>query len=68
MQQTTKALVYRGAKEICGAVGLDYKQIATYVRVHKLPAFKIKGQKAWLATGEDLQQWVRDQRDLYLEK
>lgn len=68
MQQTTKPLVYRGAKEICSVVGLDYKQIATYVHDLNFPAFKIKGQKAWIACPEDLEQWVRAQRDRYLCK
>lgn len=68
MQQTTKPLVYRGAKEICAVVGLDYKQITTYVNDHGLPAFKIKGQKTWIACYEDLEKWVRGQRDTYLRK
>lgn len=67
MQQTTKPLVYRGAKEICAVVGLDYKQIATYVRDLKFPAFKIKGQKTWIACPEDLTKWVRTQRDMHLK-
>lgn len=68
MQQTTKPLVYRGAREICGAVGLDYKQISSYVKDLKFPAFKIYGQKAWLACPEDLEKWVRAQRDICLKK
>jgi hypothetical protein len=68
LQPTTKPLIYRGAKEICGAVGLDYRQIAIYVTDHGLPAFKIKGQKSWIACPEDLEKWVRAQRDTYLGK
>lgn len=68
MQQTAKPLVCRGAKEICAAVGLDYKQIATYVKDLKLPALKKNGQKAWVACHEDLEDWVRAQRDTYLWK
>ena len=68
LQQTTRPIVYRGAKEICGVVGLDYKQITTYVKELKLPAFKLPGQKAWIACHEDLEQWIRTQRDTYLQR
>lgn len=63
MSQTSKPLVYRGSKEICEAVGLDYKGMAKHVKDLGLPAFKIEGQKAWLACPEDLQRWIREQRD-----
>ena len=68
MRQTTNPIVYRGARAICGIVGLDYKQMATYVSDHGLPAFKIKGQKTWIACHEDLERWVLSQRDTYLRK
>lgn len=61
-------LVYRGAKEICGAVGIPYKEIASYVRSNDLPAFKIKGSGCWIALPDDLLEWVEKQRDEHLVK
>ncbi len=60
-----KPLVYRGAKEICGAVGLNWKNMGHYVEELKLPAFKVEGGSQWLATHEDLERWLLDQRAKY---
>lgn len=60
-------IVYRGAKEICGAVGVPWKEIGHYVRHHKLPAFKINGSGTWVALPDDLAEWVQKQRDIYLK-
>jgi len=61
-----RPIVYRGAKEICGAVGVPWKEISHYVREHQLPAFKINGSGTWVAVPEDLSTWVIAQRDKYL--
>jgi hypothetical protein len=63
-----KPLVYRGSREICSAVGINYKEITHYVRDYGLPAFKINGKTQWLATHDDLDKWIRSQRDTYLKK
>lgn len=60
-------LVYRGAKEICGAVGIPWKEISRYVREHNLPAFKLGGG-CWVALPEDLLEWIKQQRDAHLGK
>lgn len=62
-----RPIVYRGAKEICGAVGVPWKEIGHYVRDKGLPAFKINGSGTWIALPEDLQEWVREQRNKYLK-
>lgn len=60
-------IVYRGAKEICGAVGVPWKEIVTWVREHDLPAFKLNGGH-WVALPEDLRDWIKTQRDKHLGK
>lgn len=67
-QQAGRPIVYVGAKEICSVVGIDYRQIALYVRNFGLPAFKISGQRKWLAVPEDLELWMHEQRNKYLKK
>lgn len=66
MSETIKPLVYRGTKEICAVVGLNYKQFTTYIKQHGLPAFRIAGKTQWLATHTDLERWINEQRDKYL--
>lgn len=61
-QRARGPLVYRGAKEICGAVGVSYKEISLHVKELGLPAFKIRGN--WVALPEDLLAWVVGLRDL----
>ncbi len=58
-------LVYRGAKEICAAVGLNWKEFSRYVKELDLPAFKVPGSTQWLATPEDLEEWIHKQRDTF---
>lgn len=62
-----RPIVYRGAKEICGAVGVPWKEISQYVRQHGLPAFKINGGN-WIALPDDLCEWIAEQRDRHLVK
>ena len=57
------SLVYRGAKEICGAVGVPWKDIGMFVANEGLPAWKINGRGTWLALRKDLEEWLRQQRD-----
>jgi hypothetical protein len=56
-------LVFKGAKEICAAVGINWKEMAYYVSKKNLPAFKIDGKGAWIARPSDLETWVEKQRD-----
>ncbi len=66
---TNDRLVYRGAKEICAAVGINHKQMLHYVKKEGLPAFKLGGNsKIWIALPEDLEKWIHEQRDKYLKK
>lgn len=61
-----KPLVYRGAKEIGEAAGIDHKRICHYVHNLGLPAFKVEpGSKTWLATHEDLMTWIEDRKRMY---
>lgn len=53
----------RGAKAICEAVGENPKEMVTLVRVKGLPAWKREGKGPWRALPEDLQCWLRAQRD-----
>lgn len=62
-----RPIVYRGAKEICGAVGVPWKEIHRYVQDHDLPAFKLNGGH-WVALPEDLCDWIQKQRDIHLVK
>ena len=65
-QKARGALVYRGAREICGAVGISWKDISYYVAKESLPAFKIGG--GWVALPSDLLEWVENQRNAALKK
>ena len=60
-------LVYRGAKEICGAVGVNWKEMPYYVTEKGLPAFKIDGKGSWIARPADLEMWIEKQKDENLE-
>lgn len=61
-------IVYYGRVEIGRAVGVPYKEVSSYVKHHGLPAFKINGKGHWIALPEDLEVWIRDQRDRYLRR
>ena len=63
-----KLIVYRGAKEICAAVGIPWKELNLFVKKDKLPAFKLNGRGPWLALPDDLERWMQKQRDSYLGK
>ena len=56
-------LVFRGAKEICGAVGVNWKEMTYYVSKKGLPAFKIDGKGSWIARPTDLEAWIEKQRN-----
>jgi hypothetical protein len=58
-------IVYRGAKEISAAAGLNWKSFRHYVDTLGLPAFRVDGTGPWLAMPSDLAQWIEDQRDEY---
>jgi len=71
LQQTIRPLVFRGSREICAAVGINYKEITYYVRELNLPAFKIctngSRKTQWIATPDDLEKWINKQRDNHLK-
>ena len=58
-------IVYRGAKEISLAVGINWKEFNLYVKKYGLPAFKIDNRGTWLATPEKLKSWVIKQQEQY---
>jgi len=63
-----KPLVYRGAKEIGSAAGIDHKRIGHYVKNLGLPAFKIEeDSKTWLATHADLMNWIEQRKRYYFD-
>lgn len=59
-------IVYRGAKEICAAIGEDYRQITVLVKEEGLPAWRRNGSGVWRALPEDLERWIVEQRGKYL--
>jgi len=61
-----KPLVYRGNKEICAVIGLNWKKMAFYVRELKLPAFKIEQEGQWLARHDDLERWIEERKCEFL--
>jgi hypothetical protein len=63
-----KPIVYRGAKEICNAVGVNWKEMSHFVDAKELPAFKIDGKGTWIALHEDLLAWIKQQRSENLKK
>lgn len=65
---TPKPLCYRGAKEICIAIGEDHKKLCTLVEKEGLPAFRRNGKGTWRALETDLVQWLEIQRDKYAPK
>lgn len=56
-------IVIAGAKAIGDAVGVNWKILPQYVQEKGLPAFRIDGKGAWMATPEDLKAWVARMRD-----
>lgn len=64
---TTRPLVYRGNREICAAVGINWKRMAYYVRELGLPAFKVEPEGQWLARPADLEQWLENIKSSFRE-
>ena len=56
-------LVFKGAREICSAVGVDWKKMVFFVEQKGLPAFKIDGKGSWIARPDDLDAWILKQRN-----
>ena len=56
----------KGAKEICEAVGENPRNITELVRHKGLPAWKRDDKGSWRALPEDLQRWIREQRDRHI--
>lgn len=63
-----RPIVYRGAREIAAAVGINWKRMKHYVDNKQLPAFQVEDGGLWLALPEDLLEWVRKQRNEQLNK
>jgi hypothetical protein len=61
-------LVYRGAREIGAAAGINWKELTLYVQRYGLPAFKIDGRGTWLARPASLDRWLSDQEARYLPR
>lgn len=60
--------VYRGIREISTAAGLNWKNFSYFVREKGLPVWQIDGRGTYLATPEDLKQWINEQREKNLKK
>ena len=60
-------IVYRGAKEIGSVIGISEKQVGAYVTNHGLPAWRRSESGLWYALPEDLEKWIKRQRDQYLK-
>lgn len=58
----------KGAKAICEAVGENPKEMMSLVRKEGLPAWKRAGRGGWRALPDDLQEWVRKQRDRNIDQ
>ena len=56
----------KGAREICEAVGENPRNITELVRFKGLPAWKREDKGSWRALPEDLQRWIREQRDRHI--
>ena len=63
MVMTNGPFILRGAKEISGFVGVNWKNFSYFVREKQLPAWQYDGVGLWLALPEDLAGWVRKMRD-----
>ena len=53
------SLVYRGAREVAGAVGINWKAVGKFVEEEGMPAFKMGGN--WVAIPDELEEWLRQQ-------
>ncbi|MBI9081405.1 MAG: DNA-binding protein [Pseudodesulfovibrio sp.] len=60
------SICLKGARDICNAVGENPKNINDLVRGHGLPAWKRGPKGTWRALPEDLQRWIREQRDRHI--
>lgn len=58
--------VYRGAREICEVVKVDWKKIDYFIKEEGLPAWKRTSAGVYFAIPSDLEKWVVDQRDKYI--
>lgn len=60
-------LCLRGAKEICLAVGENYKDIGWLVENEGLPAFRRFDNGVWKARPAALRKWLAEQEKKYLQ-
>ena len=61
-------MVIKGARAISEAVGINWKRFDYFRREKGLPTWRHDGGGIWLALHEDLENWIRRQRDLNLKK
>jgi len=59
-------LCYRGTVEISNAVGINHKNFRHFVKCKGLPAFRIEGKGNYIALAEDLEKWLKSERDKHL--
>jgi hypothetical protein len=62
----SKPKLLRGAKEIGHMIGVNQRALKNLILKHDLPAWKRAGCGPWLAIDDDLIDWMRAQRDLYI--
>ncbi len=63
MEMNESSIVRVGAKAIAGTVGVSWKNLKHYIDEKGLPAFRVDGAGPWVALVEDLETWIREQRD-----
>jgi len=63
----TNEIYLSGSKEIAAYIKEDHRQIKRLVKNEQLPAFKRSGKGPWKALVDDLNAWIKTQRDAYLK-
>lgn len=63
-----RPFVLRGIREISAQAGINWKMFGHFVHKKGLPVWRYEGTGPYLSLVEDINQWLRDQRDKYLNQ
>lgn len=63
MEVKIRPIVYKGAREICGAVGVPWKDIGYFIKHKGMPAFRIDNKGLYIALPDDMRKWAEQMRD-----